>query len=292
MKAILRRQLPAALLWLAACAGADAPAEVDAPAAFDPDPGPGPDAALVADAPAPPSCPYHGPPLVMTDSFPECYQDAHCVPRDRVPAELQDSLAPCAGDLLCVPDPFIESLGSFVPPSCRSIAGVEGRCLSRALPSVAEQEDLMPQSDCAAHERCMPCYHPLTSEPTGACEIACDAPVEPPSMLPRCCHDLGTCLPVELVPTESAEKLGADTCGAGQLCAPDALREHPPALESCEPSLIGVLFGAQPGACAPDCLPSVEAAGFLLLQDGCPEHMKCAPCVSPTSGEPTGLCAP
>src|SRR4029079_1095045 len=91
----------------------------------------------------------------------------------------------CTGGF-CTPDPFIASAGQKPPPRCRSVAGAEGRCLSTCLPDVKDRIDLLPRDSCASTERCVPCFDPTSSEPnapTGACDIGCDDPNEPPLVL-------------------------------------------------------------------------------------------------------------
>ena len=112
-------------------------------------------------------------------------QWSHCVPTAIVPSGLQSLMAACT-DGLCAPDPIIAAAGQFVPNTCASIAGVEGRCLSTCLPAVAARAATLPQSGCAVNERCMPCFDPTASDPnapTGACSLACDAPAQPPVLL-------------------------------------------------------------------------------------------------------------
>jgi hypothetical protein len=84
-------------------------------------------------------CPYSGPPIYDPSSFDACSPScggAHCVPSEIVPSGIQSLLASCT-DGLCAPDPIIAAAGQFVPNTCTSIAGAEGRCLSTCLPAVA-----------------------------------------------------------------------------------------------------------------------------------------------------------
>ena len=115
----------------------------------------------------------------------ESFESFEEVPASLVPEDLRDQLATCTGGF-CTPDKFIESAGQGLPESCRSIAGVEGRCLSQCLPEVAGQP-LLPRGGCDADERCVPCYDPTSGSPTmatGACGIAsCDMPAEDPVVL-------------------------------------------------------------------------------------------------------------
>jgi hypothetical protein len=259
---------------------------------------------LGCDAPAEPavelSCPWEGPAVIVPSQLPACSPacaGAHCLPAAFVPQDLRDQLAPCAGGF-CTPDPLIQTAGEYVPPTCTSIAGAEGRCLSECLPAVAGQP-LLPQSTCAANHRCVPCFDPTSGEPTvatGACDLACDAPAEPPVVLecpwtgpavidperlPACDPPCGGahCLPAELVPGDVRDLL--EPC-AGGYCTPDPLIESggfgiPRACRS--------VAGAE-GRCMSRCLPDVKGQP-LLPRDVCPEHERCVPCFDPTSGAPT-----
>jgi hypothetical protein len=242
-------------------------------------------------------CPYTGPPPIDPSTLepcPSCSGGAHCVPTSLVPAEFADQLADCDTSAKCVPDPFIVSNGLFIPDSCSSVAGAEGRCLSVCLPDVAAQAAQLPQDVCPANQLCVPCYDPTSAATTGACELSCDpGPAEPPSSLPKCCDGMGTCVPPSAA-GENADKLGEDSCpqdNGALLCAPDVFVNDPmwsPA--SCTTSLVSGLFGSEyePGACLPDCLPDVD--NFLIQKDDCADGFKCAPCLEPPFGQPSGAC--
>jgi hypothetical protein len=80
--------------------------------------------------------------------------------------------------------------------------------------------------------------------------------------------------------------------GADQLiCAPDVFLMpgyKPPA---CDTGLLGVLLGDKfkPGVCLPDCIPAVS--NFLIGRGDCADKGdKCAPCLNPLTGEPSGAC--
>lgn len=246
----------------------------------------------------PPECPHQGPPPIdptTLDPCPSCTAGgAHCLPKGLVPADFQGQLDDCDADNMCVPDYFIETAGQFIPPTCSSVAGSEGRCLHVCIPEVAAQADLLPQDICADHEVCAPCYDPTTGDPTGSCELSCDpGPVEGPTTLPKCCGGQGTCVPPAAA-GDQADKLGEDECpqdGGALLCAPDVFVNDPNwSPPPCETGLIGDLFGSQfkPGACLPECLPDVD--NFLIGQDGCPDGFKCAPCKEPPFGGDSGAC--
>src|SRR5262249_15595787 len=121
-----------------------------------------------------PVCGMAGP-MVDPSTLPACCADptaqgAHCVPGNLVPASVAGALAPCGGGS-CVPDKFIRAGGVFKPPSCKSLGGADGVCLSVCIPQVAQYVDLLPQANCTADERCAPCINPLNNMPSGACDI-------------------------------------------------------------------------------------------------------------------------
>jgi hypothetical protein len=248
-------------------------------------------------APPEPECPYTGAPPIDPETLPPCPEcsagGAHCVPTSLVPADQQSQLGDCDAQSKCVPDEFIETNGLFIPQTCASVFGAEGRCLSRCLPSVAEQADSLPQDVCAPEDVCVPCYSPLDQMPTGACALSCDpGPTEPPAALPKCCGGQGTCVPAEAA-GEQADQLGEDECpqeNGALLCAPDVFLDPTYQPPSCTTGLISDFFGEEygPGACLPDCLPAVD--NFLLGQDDCPDGSICAPCLEPPFGEPSGAC--
>src|SRR5262249_23787693 len=156
----------------------------------------------------------------------------------------------------------------FVPTSCVSVAGAEGRCLSSCLPPIAAQAALLPRSTCADGEKCAPCFDPTAADPTaptGACGLGCDAPrKEPvilscpwdaragldPSVLPQCDPPCAGshCLPAEFVP--EAERGLLATCPGG-FCAPD------PVIQSADnfvPEECFSIAGVE-GRCLSTCLP-------------------------------------
>jgi len=252
-------------------------------------------------------CPYTGAPLVDPTTFPACSPvcgGAHCLPTALVPASQQSQLATCFGGY-CAPDSLIASGGKAVPASCTSVAGAEGRCLSRCLPVVAADVTELPQDTCAADERCAPCFDPTAADPTaptGACSIACDKPARPPVLLtcpwtgppvvdpavfaacsPACSG--AHCVPSALVPSSQQSQLAA--CPGG-FCAPDpvtASDDHyvPP---TCAP----FADPASEGRCQSTCLPSVLQQSSQLVQDVCPSGDLCAPCTDPFKGTSTGAC--
>jgi hypothetical protein len=218
---------------------------------------------------------------------PCCSDRGVCVPEDAVPEEQQDQLGPdtCVDEgYLCAPTVLTSS--TYIPPSCRSVADVEGRCLPDCLPDVAAQADLLPQSTCDEGDLCVPCYDPTDGSDTGACRLNGDEPVEEPTQFERCCSDRGMCVPPSLVPDEQQDQLGPDTCSDGtMLCAPDDLADP-----SYIPPTCSSVAGAE-GRCLPDCLPAIDAQSHLLPRDICDEGDLCAPCYDPVTGVATGACS-
>jgi hypothetical protein len=118
------------------------------------------------------------------------------------------------------------------------------------------------------------------------CEGPLGAPRDPAS-LPACCQDYlgdGHCLPEATVPAELRGVL--DTCDTGGLCIPDKFIETGGVLT---PKTCASLDGAQ-GVCLSVCIPQVGQYSGILPQDACDADERCAPCVSPLDGMPTGAC--
>ena len=251
-------------------------------------------------------CPYAGPPIHDPNTFAGCDPScggAHCVPTEIVPSGLQSLMATCT-DGLCVPDPIIAAAGQFIPSTCTSIAGVEGRCLSTCLPAVAARAATLPQSGCAANERCMPCFDPTASDPTaptGACSLACDAPLELPLVLTcpwtgpsvynptafaACSPSCGGahCVPTELVPSDVQSLLGA--CSGG-FCVPDPIIVTGGNFDP--PNCVAFAGTTAAGRCLSTCLPDI-AAQPSLEQSTCGTSNKCVPCADPYTGVDTGAC--
>ena len=228
------------------------------------------------------------PPVMLT---PCCGGDGTCLSADAIPAEEREQLGmdTCSAGDLCVPTALASGTP---PPSCRSIADVEGRCMPECLPDVAEQADQLPQSTCAAAHRCVPCYDPISGEETGVCSLSGDMPAEPPVTFPGCCEHMGTdrgrCVPESLVPAEDREGVPQDTCTMGNLCVPEALLLDPMhSFPSCTTE--GFIGGGDPGACIPDCMVG-GFEGFLLSQSTCADGELCAPCTNPLTGADSGAC--
>ncbi len=240
-------------------------------------------------------CPHVGADVLDPSTMTSCAPGAHCLANALVPADMAAQLADCPGaQSKCVPDEFIRSGGNFIPATCESVAGAEGRCLSPALPDVAAQAALLPQSTCTDDHLCVPCFSPLDGSETGACRLSCDpGPTEGPTQLPACCDGRGTCVPASAA-GGAADQLGEDVCpeDQGLVCAPNVFLDGGFTPATCETGFIQVIFGSAyaEGRCLPDCLPAVD--NFLLGRDGCDQGYKCAPCLDPLSGEPSGACDP
>ncbi|UJR82853.1 Hypothetical protein I5071_49180 [Sandaracinus amylolyticus] len=236
------------------------------------------------------ACPNAMPPPIAPDLLPPCLLegciDAHCVPNSFVSEEQATLLANCDEGSKCVPDPFIETTGEFLLATCRSVGGAEGRCVSRCIPQISEQADMLPEEGCQEGEECAPCYDPRTGESTGVCNLGCDpGPQEPPDMFMECCGGAGSCVPTDLVPEAQREQLGVDTCTEeNTLCAPSALIDPTSQPDRCD-SIAGV-----EGRCLPACLPAIGAQADRLSQGSCDAGELCAPCYDPTNGEDTGAC--
>ncbi len=260
-------------------------------------------------------CPYTGPPLIDPTTLPDCAPacaGAHCLPASTVPTAQQSLLGACtakggaAG--LCAPDPLISTGGNFVPQSCTSVAGAEGRCLSVCLPSVASQAAVLPDDVCAANEKCVPCFNPTASDPTaptGACNLACDKPSQPPVVLtcpwtgpkvveptqfdacnPTCYG--AHCVPSSLVPSSLQSLLSSCANGTG-FCTPDTLVAGG---GDAVPKTCTSIAGAE-GRCLSTCLPPIAAQADVLPVDVCAQGEVCAPCFDPTAPSPqpsTGAC--
>ena len=227
-------------------------------------------------------------------NFPECPtcvgQPAHCVPTDVVeqtaPGQAAQ-LAACDDASVCVPDVLIRTLGKYAPPTCTSIAGGAGRCLSVCIEAVADLENFLPQDACPDGEKCAPCTDPRTGQSTGACALACDdGPLEPAPVFDRCCEgDAGICVPPTLVDERQAAALGQLTCGEGTLCAPAELADATFTPKTC------TSVGGAEGRCLSTCVALVGDQAELLPRDDCAEGELCAPCTDPRTGELTGACS-
>lgn len=197
----------------------------------------------------------------------------------------QDS---CAQALVCAPNGVLNAKGAPPFTACRARGThAEGRCLPECLPDVQRRAGQLTQDDCAAAERCVPCFDPLTGASTGACGLPGDpGPVEPPSVLAACCNDAGRCVPDELVSAADRVHLGRAGCSETSLCAPRVFVEQTAAA----PASCTVSAWGGEGRCLPACLPEVGAQASRLAQDGCATGELCMPCIDPTTGNATHAC--
>lgn len=245
------------------------------------------------DGAAPEVCPYTGPPLIDPTTLPGCGTagGAHCLQAALVPAAMQAQLATCSGGY-CVPDVFAEAGGNFIPPTCSSLDGAEGRCLNLAIPAVASQASQLEQASCQAFERCAPCFSPIDGASTGACNLSCDpGPTRPIVLFPSCCKergaDQGRCVPAAIIPSSERSNLGPDVCARkADLCVPSEMLSiatfRPPTCAA-----TGFLVGSYAGVCLSNCL-SFGIQGLALAQGTCDGEHTCAPCTNPLTGQPSG----
>jgi hypothetical protein len=248
----------------------------------------------LGDGAAPPAaCPHTGPPVLDPSKLPACGTagGAHCLQSALVPPSLASQLAACTGGY-CVPDVFIEAGGNFIPPTCASLDGAEGRCLNEVIPQVAAQASQLPQSTCAVYEKCVPCFSPIDGTKTGACNLSCDpGPTKPIVLFPSCCQENGTdegrCVPSTIVPSTEQSNLSQDSCTAGtDLCVPSEMLN----IATFKPAACtatGFLVGNYTGVCLSDCL-SFGIQGIALAQGSCESEHTCAPCKNPLTGAATG----
>ena len=106
-----------------------------------------------------------------------------------------------------------------------------------------------------------------------------------PAGLPECCAENGPahCLPAADLDPEAIDQLAA--CEDGQsYCAPDTWIEGDVELLPCT-SVLG-----EEGVCLSLCIPVVAENADQLPQDVCAANEKCAPCINPLDGMPTGAC--
>jgi hypothetical protein len=255
----------------------------------------------------PVQCPHQGPPVLDPTSLPSCDPNggAHCLSAALVPPSEASQLATCSTGL-CVPDSFIESGGEFIPATCTSILGAEGRCLDEMIPQVAAQLGQLPVSTCQSFERCVPCYNPLqdgdggTPAATGACSLSCDpGPKDPAVQVQTCCKengtDVGDCLPTSLVPSSEQSNLSQDTCSQSTslgtlLCVPKVMTAPGYKGTPCTAEgLLGLLSGTTyTGVCLSNCLNFGFGSGLELAQGNCDSNYTCAPCTNPLTNAPTG----
>jgi hypothetical protein len=232
-------------------------------------------------------CPHMGPPVIDPNTLPPCCMagGAHCVNAALVPPAEQSQLAPCTGGF-CAPDSFIASGGQFIPKTCTSLAGAEGRCLSVCITQVAQQSSFLPRNTCDASERCVPCYSPLDGMATGSCNLSCDpGPTKPPVMFRNCCSNQARCVPQSAIPMALRDNLERKDCASGNLCVPSENLDPSFQPQQCQAE--GPLIGTYTGVCLSECL-NFGLQGLFLDTGNCPGQKKCVPCRNPLDNTPTG----
>jgi hypothetical protein len=243
---------------------------------------------------APLACPYTGPPIVDTSTFAACGDGMRCAPAAAVKPEQAAILKKCPdGNSVCAPEKAIAAGGNYVPKTCASVGGAEGRCTNINIPDVAAQKAMLPKDTCDANELCAPCFSPIDGKETGACRTAsCDAPTQPAKQFAGCCVDKGVargkCVPKSLVPPDQAKKLKDDdpNCApTGEVCAPNENLDPTFKPQTCTAN--SFLIGNYSGVCVSKCV-EFGFAGLALSSGNCPSGNKCAPCTDPLSGKPSG----
>ncbi|MDD9934457.1 MAG: hypothetical protein OXT09_12685 [Myxococcales bacterium] len=228
-----------------------------------------------------------GGPLTSAVTFGSCCDGVgRCIPSDMVPEGDRDGLArdACKEGELCSPEAALTD-DPYIPDSCSSLLGAEGRCLATCLPSIADQAGELPAGGCPEQHVCAPCFEPVDGLESGACAIGDDpGPTQSAVTFASCCDGGGRCVPEDLVDSEQRAALGRDACAEGALCSPEAfLRDDAHVPMSCS----SVLGGE--GRCLAECLPFIAAQPDLPTS-GCPAAHRCAPCFEPVDGAATGAC--
>lgn len=216
-----------------------------------------------------------------------------CVSRGMIPEEAQSLLAECSATHLCVPDEIIRN-PLWIPDTCTSTFGAEGRCVSKCLPGVAAFEGRLPQDTCPDTHLCSPCFDPFDGTSTGACDQECDpGPSEPPVLVTECCDGAALCIPTDSVPAESRGLFRSCDGAADTLCVPNEVVSTPDYVPpTCSTGAIGDTFGEEfrAGVCLSPCLPAVAATSAALEQNDCADATLCVPCNDPDGGGRTGAC--
>ena len=257
-------------------------------------------------APPPPpiQCPYTGPPLLDPSNIPACdCAGTRCMPTGRVPAAQRTRLAACEGGF-CVPEPYIRAANNYVPRRCTAFGGLVGGCVSRCVPGVAAQADVLTRDVCDDGELCAPCYDPEDgNQPTGACDVPPNCgdggfPTQPPplqcphtgpdvinpSFLPACPCAGTHCMPASRVP--DAQRGMLSSC-AGGFCVPDDFIR---AANNFVPPTCRPFGGMGEGRCLSRCVPMVASQAATLVQSTCNPTQLCVPCFDPRTGASTSAC--
>ena len=214
-------------------------------------------------------------PILEESAFKQdsCGSNMLCVDESLAGAERAKLLATCSAGV-CAPKKSVLRGGNYVPKTCKSLAGAEGRCSNVGVPDVAAKKDLLPQADCDEDERCAPCFDPTDGKETGACSQAtCDAPKEPAKTFVDCCGGSGKCVPTSTVGS-NADSLNADSCGGDTpVCAPK------PFLPGGATKKCGAILGIIKGVCASKCAINQNALVKKLIEsDDCSDDEVCVPC--------------
>ena len=220
-----------------------------------------------------------------------CAGAGRCLPKNSLPAAQTSLLGrdSCeAEQALCLPEVFM-SQPEFVPASCRTAAwDSEGRCLWECLPAVAERVAQLSRDGCDGGQLCVPCYDPLTGQPSGACAVNGDAPKAAPQLAPYCCEERGRCIPESLIPASSVAQFGNEGCEktSTRCVAPATLLDpEPSAARSCHDPRTSAA-----GRCLPACLPEVSKRAASLVRAECDSAELCVPCFDPLTGDMTPAC--
>jgi len=219
-----------------------------------------------------------------------CGDRGTCIPdgiietgqRERLSA---DSCDP-ATHSLCVPQVWVEDPDAK-PTTCRAYGDIEGRCLSDCLGEVQVRSEQLSTDVCRVGHKCVPCFDPVSGEPSTACNFGDDAPREPAHVFDACCGDAGACVPKAAIPVADRGRLGQDSCASTDtMCVPRSwveLDRKPPA--TCR------AYGDAEGRCLERCLPEVTQQSDKLRQDSCQDNQLCVPCFDPLTGKDTGACS-
>jgi hypothetical protein len=245
-------------------------------------------------APSNVACPYNGPPLVNVSTFPveACGAGMRCVPSNLLPSpDLVKNLKACSNGGVCAPEKSIAAAGNYVPKTCTSVAGAEGRCTNENIPAIQAQKSMLPKDSCDVNEVCAPCYNPLDSTATGACSTAkCDAPKLPPKTFTACCNARAKCVPKTTVPEQMQKNLGDGdgTCQKDvEVCVPNEFVSNP-AYKGTPCTGSGFIGGQYDGVCLSDCLEFSFFQSLGISRGNCASQMKCVPCQNPLTGQATG----
>jgi len=228
-------------------------------------------------------CPYKGP-LIEVKGFPACDPaGARCVPESQVPEKQRGMLKKCETGL-CVPEKILAHRGQYIPDTCSSVAGNEGRCMHVSVPFVSARGESLPRDTCSEDEKCAPCTDPTTGKETGACKIACDpGPKKAPVLFPGCCGGLAKCVPTTSVPAAQQASLNSDGCDPANKCVPTEMLAGPLKPQKCTP---GFFAGGGAGVCLSTCIELGFIQSLVIGQEDCGADHQCVPCMF--GGKPSG----